>query len=68
MWRQPNSPTKEQNKGIKMDNPLSQSYTSLRMNEIQKRFAELMDEEIPELHLEEPTPDELGADPYNRTR
>ena len=51
-----------------MDNPLSQSYTSLRMAEIQQRFTELMDEEIPELHLEEPMPDEIGADPYNRAR
>lgn len=55
-----------------MDTPLSQSSVSLKLEEIQKRCNELMDEPdaLSELTLEEPVvePDPRSNDPYNRHR
>lgn len=50
-----------------MDVPLSESYVSIRLSEIQERFIELMQEELTDLRLEEPESNQ-GSDPYNRTR
>lgn len=52
-----------------MDTPLSQSYVSLKLSEIQKRCNELMDEPdgLAELRLEEPETVPDNGDPYNRT-
>lgn len=50
--------------------PLSESNVSLKLEEIQRRCSELMNEPdaLMELSLEEPVP-ELGSnDPYNRQR
>lgn len=51
-----------------MDTPLSQSNVSLKLEEIQKRCNELMDEpgSLSELALEEPIADPRSSDPYNR--
>jgi hypothetical protein len=50
-----------------METPLSQSSVSLKLEEIQKRCNELMDEpEALELTLEEPVADPRSGDPYNR--
>ncbi len=53
---------------IKMDTPLSQSSTSLKLEEIQKRCGELLEkpDELAELTLEEPVSFENSNDPYNR--
>lgn len=53
-----------------MDTPLSQSSVSLKLEEIQKRCNELMDEPdaLSELTLEEPVVDPRSNDPYNRHR
>lgn len=50
-----------------MDTPLSQSYVSLKLAEIQKRCNELMDEPegLTELRLEDPEPVLDNGDPYN---
>jgi hypothetical protein len=50
-----------------MDTPLSQSSVSLKLEEIQKRCSELMDEPDAsmELSLEDPTADPRTSDPYN---
>ena len=51
-----------------MDTPLSQSSVSLKLEEIQKRCSELMDEPegLSELTLEEATLEPESSDPYNR--
>ena len=51
-----------------MDTPLSQSSVSLKLEEIQKRCSELMDEPdgLSELTLEEPALEPESSDPYNR--
>jgi hypothetical protein len=54
-----------------MDTPLSQSSVSLKLEEIQKRCSELMDEPdaLSDLTLEEPVAeDPRSNDPYNRQR
>lgn len=53
-----------------MDTPLSQSSVSLKLEEIQKRCSELMDEPdtLMELSLEDPTADPRASDPYNHLR
>jgi hypothetical protein len=53
-----------------MDTPLSQSSVSLKLEEIQKRCNELMDEPdaLADLTLEEPVADPRSNDPYNRQR
>jgi len=55
-----------------MDTPLSQSSVSLKLEEIQKRCNELMDEPdaLSELTLEEPVVESRSNDndPYNRQR
>jgi hypothetical protein len=53
-----------------MDAPLSQSSVSLKLEEIQKRCSELMDEPntLLELSLEDPTADSRASDPYNHHR
>ncbi|MCI0516995.1 MAG: hypothetical protein L0Y45_04090 [Woeseiaceae bacterium] len=50
-----------------MDTPLSRSYVSLKLSEIQKRCNELMDEpdSLIELQLEEPESVDDSGDPYN---
>lgn len=50
-----------------MDTPLSRSYVSLKLSEIQKRCNELMDEpdSLIELQLEESEPVQDSGDPYN---
>ena len=52
-----------------MDTPLSRSYVSLKLTEIQKRCNELMDEPdgLIELQLEESAPVDESGDPYNHT-
>ena len=51
-----------------MDTPLSQSNVSLKLEEIQKRCSELLDEPdaLLELTLEEATLEPEASDPYNR--
>ena len=51
-----------------MDNPLSQSSVSLKLEEIQKRCSELMDEPegLSELTLEDAIMEPESSDPYNR--
>ena len=51
-----------------MDTPLSQSSVSLKLEEIQKRCSELMDEPegLSDLTLEEPVLEPESSDPYNR--
>ena len=51
-----------------MDTPLSQSSVSLKLEEIQKRCSELMDEPdgLSELTLEEAVLEPESRDPYNR--
>ena len=49
-----------------MDTRKSESYVSLKLSEIHRRFAELMEEEISELRLEDPVGDERHHDPYNK--
>ncbi len=51
-----------------MDTPLSRSYVTLKLSEIQKRCEELMEEPegLTELRLEEPETAADGGDPYNR--
>ena len=54
-----------------METPLSQSSVSLKLEEIQKRCNELIDEPdaLLELTLEEPVADpRSNNDPYNRHR
>ena len=53
-----------------MDNPLSESSVSLKLEEIQKRCSELMDEPdaLEELTLEEVPVTPRSNDPYNRHR
>jgi hypothetical protein len=50
-----------------MDTPLSRSYVSLKLSEIQKRCEELMQEpeSLTELRLEEPETVRDNGDPYN---
>jgi hypothetical protein len=50
-----------------MDTPLSQSSVSLKLEEIQKRCNQLMDEPdtLLELSLEDPNVDPRANDPYN---
>lgn len=51
-----------------MDTPLSQSSTTLKLEEIQKRCGELMDEPngLSGLKLEDALVDQQANDPYNR--
>lgn len=51
-----------------MDTPLSQSSVSLKLEEIQKRCSELLDEPegLSELALEEAILEPESSDPYNR--
>ena len=53
-----------------MDNPLSQSSVTLKLEEIQRRCSELMDDpnSLAELTLEEAAVDSDANDPYNRQR
>ena len=53
-----------------METPLSQSSVSLKLELIQRRCSELMDDpDELELSLEEPAPeDPRASDPYNRHR
>ncbi len=53
-----------------METPLSQSSVSLKLEEIQKRCNQLMDEPdtLSELSLEDPTVDPRASDPYNHHR
>ena len=53
-----------------MDNPLSESSVTLKLEEIQKRCSELMDdpEGLAELTLEETAIEPDANDPYNRQR
>ncbi len=53
-----------------MDAPLSLSSVSLKLEEIQKRCSQLMDEPdtLIELSLEDPTADPRASDPYNHQR
>jgi len=53
-----------------MDTPLSESSVSLKLEEIQKRCSQLMDEPdtLSELSLEDPTSDPRASDPYNHLR
>ncbi|MDX2411922.1 MAG: hypothetical protein QNK16_06915 [Woeseiaceae bacterium] len=53
-----------------MDTPLSQSSVSLKLEQIQKRCNQLMDEPdtLSELSLEDPTVDPRASDPYNHHR
>lgn len=50
-----------------MDTPLSQSSVTLKLEEIQRRCGELMDEPnaLSELSLEEPLNNAEPTDPYN---
>jgi hypothetical protein len=50
-----------------MDTPLSESSVSLKLEEIQKRCSQLMDEPdtLFELSLEEPNVNPRSSDPYN---
>lgn len=51
-----------------MDTPLSQSNVSLKLEEIQKRCSELLEQpdSLSELTLEEPALEPEASDPYNR--
>ena len=51
-----------------MDTPLSQSSVSLKLEEIQRRCSELMDQPdgLAELTLEETVLEPESSDPYNR--
>jgi len=51
-----------------MDTPLSQSSVSLKLEEIQRRCSELLEEPngLLELSLEDPVPNAEAGDPYNR--
>jgi len=53
-----------------MDTPLSESSVSLKLEEIQRRCSELMDEpdSMLELTLEEPVAEPTASDPYNLHR
>ena len=53
-----------------METPLSQSSVSLKLEEIQKRCSELLNEPdaLSELTLEEPIAEPPSNDPYNRQR
>jgi hypothetical protein len=53
-----------------MDMPLSESQVSLKLEEIQKRCSELLEEpdRISELTLEEPALELEANDPYNHLR
>ena len=50
-----------------MDTPLSESSVSLKLEEIQKRCSQLMDEPdtLLELSLEDPNVNPRSNDPYN---
>ena len=51
-----------------MDTPLSQSSVTLKLEEIQRRCSELMDEPdgLSDLTLEDPVLEPESGDPYNR--
>lgn len=51
-----------------MDTPLSQSSVSLKLEEIQRRCSELLDEPdgLSDLTLEEAVVEPEAGDPYNR--
>jgi len=53
-----------------MENPLSESSVSLKLEEIQRRCKQLMDEPdaLSDLALVEPVADPRSNDPYNRHR
>jgi hypothetical protein len=53
-----------------METPLSQSSTSLKLEEIKRRCEELEQESngLLELTLEDADPEQSGSDPYNRVR
>ena len=57
-------------KGKVMDTPLSESSVTLKLEEIQKRCSELLEQPgaLSELALEEPVADPRSNDPYNRHR
>jgi hypothetical protein len=52
-----------------MDTPISQSYVTLKLSEIQKRCSELMEapEGLTELQLEDTETPVDSGDPYNRS-
>lgn len=52
-----------------MDTPLSETNISLKLEEIQKRCSELMDEPngLSDLTLEEAISEPAANDPYNRS-
>jgi len=52
-----------------MDTPLSETNISLKLEEIQKRCSELMDEPngLSDLTLEEVNSEPAANDPYNRS-
>lgn len=67
------SPVKQNNKKgnekvTRMDTPLSESYVTLKLCEIQERFVELMQQEFSDLQLEDPEVNAPGCDPYNQNR
>ncbi|MGI9201704.1 MAG: hypothetical protein ACR2QL_11635 [Woeseiaceae bacterium] len=53
-----------------MDTPLSQSTSSLKLEEIKRRCEELdqAPQELLELSLEDPEIQQDGSDPYNRVQ
>ncbi len=53
-----------------MDTPLSESSVTLKLEEIQKRCSELLEQPdaLSGLALEEPIGDPRANDPYNRQR
>ena len=48
------------------DIPLSESNVSLKLADIQRRCAELLEDDGLELTLEDPIPPKEGSNPYNR--
>lgn len=54
-----------------MDTSSTNSYVALRLSEIQKRFAELQDDDLAGFSLEEPASDSSRSgddyNPYNRS-
>jgi hypothetical protein len=52
-----------------MDTPISKSYVTLKLSEIQKRCSELMEapEGLTELRLEDTEAPVDSGDPYNRS-
>lgn len=57
-------------KPAQMDNPLSDSSMTLKLEEIQKRCSELMDnpDSLSELSLEDAATEPDANDPYNHQR